>query len=395
MGGSAITPYAKRLVNKVLETGRISYGPFLRKFEDRFAELHNRKFAISAISGTSALQVALHAMKDKYGWKEDDEVIVPATTFIASANVVVQNRLRPIFVDVDPVYFHIDPKKIAEKITLRTRAIMPVHLCGLSCDMAPILKIARKHRLKIIEDSCEAVGVRSRGRPVGSRGDVACFSTYMAHLVTTGVGGLMLTNDPDLAVRMRSLVNHGRDSIYTSIDDDKGLRGTARFAVANRRFSFVTIGYSYRMTEFEGALGLAQLRDLSKNIQRRQRNAGYLLQKLEPLSEFLQLPRVPEYAEHAFMFFPIVVRSSRASRDVLVAWLEDHNIETRYLLPLISQPVYRREFRHAAREYPIAAHLDKNAFYIGCHPEMSYDELNYIVAVFYEFFTRNTNYVRP
>src|SRR3989344_2753723 len=198
-GGAIITPFAKRLVNQVLDSGRLSYGSFWRKFEEDFAELSQRKFAISANSGTSALQVTIHALKEIDGWKDGDEILVPAITFIASSNVVLQNNLVPVFVDVDPRMYHIDHKKIEEKITKKTRAIMPVHLFGISCDMEPILMLAKKYKLRIIEDSCEAMGVKHRGHPVGSLGDVACFSTYMAHLVTTGVGGFATTNDPKIA----------------------------------------------------------------------------------------------------------------------------------------------------------------------------------------------------
>lgn len=393
VGGAIITPYAKRLVNRVLDSGRLSYGPFLRRFEEKFALLCNRKFAVSANSGTSALQVALHALKEQDGWKDGDEVIVPAITFVATANVVLQNGLKPVFVDVDPRTYHIDPKKIEAKITARTRAIMPVHLFGVSCDMRPILAIAKKYKFRIVEDSCEAVGVEYRGKPVGALGDIACFSTYMAHLVTTGVGGLALTNDPELAVRMKSLVNHGRDSIYVSMDDDKNLRGSARFAVVDRRFSFVSVGYSYRMTELEGALGIAELKYLKKNIALRQRYAEYLLRGLKPYARYLQLPTVPPHAEHAFMMFSLVIKDPRISRDELVGWLEDHNVETRYMMPIINQPTYKKMFGDLESQYPVARHINHRGFYIGCHPEMTKKELNYILAVFAEFFRKTGLFV--
>lgn len=388
VGGAIITSYAKRLVNRVLNSGRLSYGPFLRRFEIEFARICGRKFAVSANSGTSAMQVALHAFKERDGWKSGDEVIVPAITFVATANVVLQNGLKPVFVDVDPKTYHIDPKKIEGKITKRTRAIMPVHLFGASCDMAPIIRLAKRRGLRVVEDSCEAVGVKYRGKPVGSLGDIACFSTYMAHLVTTGVGGLALTNDPDLAVRMKSLVNHGRDSIYVSMDDDKGLRGEARFAVADRRFSFVSAGYSYRMTELEGALGIAGLRYLKKNIVLRRRWAQYLLEGLKPYARFMQLPSVPPHAEHTYMMFSFVIKDPRISRDELVGWLEDHNVETRYMMPLINQPIYKKMFGDLEPQYPVAAEINHRGFYIGCHPEMTKKELDYILAVFREFFKK-------
>src|SRR5262249_5744359 len=151
-------------------------------------------------SGTSALQIALAALKEVYGWQDGDEVLVPALTFVATPNVVFYNNLKPVFVDVDPQYFTIEPSKIEAKITPRTRAVMPVHIGGLPCDMDPILELACRHDLRIVEDSAEAMFSCYRGRPVGSFGDVGCFSTYVAHMLVTGVGGVCTTNDPGLIV---------------------------------------------------------------------------------------------------------------------------------------------------------------------------------------------------
>ena len=389
VGGGVISPYAKKLVNKVLDSGRLSYGPFLRKFEEEFGKLCDRKFVISSNSGTSSLQVAIHALKEIYNWKDGDEILLPAVTFVASSNTIIQNNLRPVFVDVDPKMYHIDPKKIEEKITPRTRAIMPVHLFGISCDMKPILALAKKHKLRIIEDSCEAVGVKYHDKMVGSLGDVACFSTYMAHLVTTGVGGFAATNDPKIAVKIRSLVNHGRDSIYIAADDDKNLKGKAKFAMADKRFSFESVGYSYRLTEFEGALGVAALKEFKANLKLRQNFADYLIKGLKTFEKFLQLPSWPSHSEHAFMMFPLVIIDKNISRDKLIHYLEDHNVETRYLLPLINQPVYIKIFGNLEPRYPVAANLNKNGFYIGCHPEMKKSDLDYIIKVFGNFFTEH------
>ena len=388
VGGVRITPLAKRYVNRVLDSGRLTYGPFLRRFETEFARLHKRRFAVSLNSGTSALQVAVHAMKEMYGWKDGDEIIVPALTFIATSNVVIQNNLRPVFVDIDPKTYHLDPAKIEAAVTRRTRAIMPVHVFGVSADMPPILAIARRRKLRVIEDSCEAAFVNHRGEPVGSQGDIACFSTYQAHLVTTGVGGILATNDPAIAVKARSLANHGRDSIYIAMDDDRGKRGKALAEVVDRRFSFVSIGYSYRLTELERALGMAELAHWKEALAKRRANAEYLLKGLAPYSAMLQLPSWPDHSEHAFMMFPIVIRDRRIKKSALTRCLETWNIETRDMLPLLNQPVYRRMFGNIEPKYPGAAWVRKNGFYIGCHPGLSRSDLLYTVAVFKEFFRR-------
>lgn len=386
VGGMVLTPLHKRLVAQVLDSGRLSYGPFLKSFEAKFAKLHDRRFAVSANSGTSALQVAVHALKEINGWKDGDEVIVPALTFIASSNVVLQNNLKPVFIDIDPRTYHLDPAKIEAKITKRTRAIMPVHLFGLSADMKPIMAIARKRRLRVIEDSCEAMFVTYRGDPVGSQGNIACFSTYMAHLITTGVGGFLCTDDPNIAAKARSLVNHGRDNIYIAADDDSGLNSRALKQVMSRRFNFVSVGYSYRLTELEGALGLAELAGWRKNLAVRHRNAEYLSRGLKPYRTRLQLPWWPSYSEHGFMMFPIVVKTDTFTRDDLTGWLEHWNVETRPLMPLLNQPIYQKLFGNLEPKYPVATWARKNGFFIGCHPELGKVELDYVIEVFRRFF---------
>ncbi|MDP3735688.1 MAG: DegT/DnrJ/EryC1/StrS family aminotransferase [bacterium] len=386
-GGAVISPYAKRLVNRVLDSGRLSYGPYLKRFEREFARMHDRRFGIVCSSGTAALQIALHALKEHDRWKDGDEVLVPAVTFIATSNVVLHNNLRPVFVDIDPTTYNIDPRLIEARITPRTRAIMPVHLFGLSADMLPIRRIARRHNLRIVEDSCETAGVHYRGKPVGSMGDIACYSMYIAHLVTTGVGGMILTNDPELVVRCRSLMNHGRDAIYIAPDDDRGKRGTALQEVVARRFNFVSVGHSHRVTEMEGALGVAQLRELPATLRLRQRHAARLLAGLAPYREHLVLPRWPTHSEHAFMMFPIVVREeSPIKRDELVEHLEEWNIETRPIFPLLNQPVYKKLFGDIERDYPVAERIVRDGLFIGCHPEMGREDVEYVLAVFRKFF---------
>ncbi|TSC69204.1 MAG: Uncharacterized protein G01um101466_148 [Parcubacteria group bacterium Gr01-1014_66] len=387
-GGAIISPLAKKLVMQVLDSGRLSYGPFLKKFEQEFAHLHARQFAISANSGTSALLVAVQALKELGNWQDGDEILVPAITFIATSNVILQNRLKPVFVDVDLRTYNIDPADIEKRITSRTRALMPVHLFGLSAEMREIMRIARTHKLRVIEDSCETTGVAYRGRPVGSMGDIACFSTYIAHLINTGVGGMALTNDPKLAVKMRSLVNHGRDAIYIAPDDDRNRKGKLLKEVMDRRFSFVNVGHSFRLTEMEGALGLAELKTLSKNIKLRQRYAARLHRGIEPYAEFLQLPLIPPHTEHAFMMFPILVRDSRISRDDLTFHLEQWNIETRPIFPILNQPIYQKLFGNLEPKYPIASKLMRDGFFIGCHTEMTHDDVEYVLDVFKEFFSR-------
>lgn len=388
VGGFKIGPLEKRYILDALKNQRLSYGPYLRGFEKEFAKAHKRKFAIFTNSGTSALQVSLHALKELYKWRDGDEILVPALTFPATVNIVLQNNLEPVFVDVTGEFYDIDPQKIEEKIGKRTKAIIPVHIGGQPCDMEPILKIAKKHKLKILEDSCETMFVKYKGESVGSWGDASCFSTYAAHIIVTGVGGFATTNDPQLAILIKSLVNHGRDGIYISMDDDQTENLGELFRIVDRRFNFILPGYSYRGTELEGAIGLAQLKRKDEIVKKRQENAAYLTQGLREFAEFLQLPKPRAGSEHAFMFYPILIINERIKREELVFFLEEHHIETRYLLPLLNQPVYKKIFGNIEKKYPVASYVARNGFYIGCHPELSKSDLAYVIENFRKFFKR-------
>ena len=378
----------KEYILDTLKKNRLSYGAYTAEFEKKFAQHHQRKFAIFCNSGTSALQAGLHALKIKHNWKDNDEVIVPALTFVASVNVILQNRLKPVFVDVESNYYGIDPQKIEEKISKKTKAIMPVHLFGLPCDMNPIIKIAKKYNLSVIEDSCETMFARYRGNSVGSWGEVSCFSTYAAHLLVTGVGGFATTNDPDLAVIIKSLFNHGRDGIYTTLEDTLLARGKPGQLkqIVTRRFNFIYQGYSYRATELEGAIGLAQIERWKEIIGGHQKNAVYLTYRLKAFSEYFQLPAVRPGATHAFMMYPLVIKApKKVDREQLIMFLEKNMIETRYLLPLLNQPVYTRLWGNLEKQYPVAKYIYNNGFYIGCHQDLTRSDLNYVVSKFEEY----------
>jgi dTDP-4-amino-4,6-dideoxygalactose transaminase len=337
-------------------------------------------------SGTSALSIAIACLKEVHGWKDGDEVLVPALTFVATANVVLEHNLIPVFVDCDSKTYNIDPGKIEEKITDRTRAIIPVHLFGLVADMDPVLEISKKHNLQILEDSCETIGVNYKGKKTGSFGDISCFSTYIAHLVVTGVGGFAVTSNEKYAEILRSLANHGRDNIYTNIDDDKDIDGAGLQEVIKRRFRFVRRGYSFRATEMEAAIGVGQLERLQDVLGPRQKNAALLIEYLSQFTEWIQLPSYdPDVQEHAFMMFPIVVHiSAPFTKDEFILFLEQWNIETRDMLPLINQPVYAGMNINQS-EYPVAHWVNTSGFYIGCHQGLEDKDLQYMRDVFVQF----------
>jgi len=387
VGGPDVSGNERAYVNDVLKTGRLSYGPYLKRFEKEFARLHGVRFAVMVNSGTSALEMAVACLKEVYTWKDGDEVLCPALTFVATSNVIIANGLKPVFVDVDPRTYNIDPKKIEKAITKRTRAIMVVHLFGQPAAMDAIQKIAKKHKLRIIEDSCETMFAKYAGKSVGSLGDIGCFSTYTAHILVTGVGGLAVTDNPKYAEILRSLANHGRDNIYISIDDDKNLSKNSLKEVIARRYNFIRRGYSYRVTELEGAIGCAQLERRKELIAKRQANAAFFQKHLAEFSEHLQLPWWPKQADHVFMVYPIVIKeSSPITKEELTSFLEEHNVETREMVPLINQPYLIKLFGNLEKRFPVARHINNKGLYIASHHMLTKKERAYIIRVFKGFF---------
>lgn len=378
VGTFTVNPKMRGLVEQVLDTGRISYGPLSRELERRFAGIHGCLYGVLSNSGTSSLQGALQALKELYGWQDGDEVITQSVTFVATVNIILHNNMRPVLVDVDECY-GMDPALLEQAITPKTRAIIPVHLFGQPCDMTAIQEIADCHRLKVIEDSCETMFADHDGQMVGSWGDVGCFSMYVAHLLTAGVGGIATTNNPELAAKMRSLVNHGRDGIYISIDDDDKLKGEALNEVISRRFAFESMGHSFRITELEAALALGQLDDWPEMIAARQDNAAYLSEGLADLEEqgYITLPKHRPYTQHAYMMYPIVAQGVDDKWD-LCNHLEAHGVETREMLRLTDQPVYKGLWN--PQDYPMAEWVNRYGFYVGCHQNLSTKDLDQIIT---------------
>lgn len=374
LGTFTATSEMRELIDGVLSTGRLSYGPLCREFEKGFARAHGRDFGCLSNSGTSSLQVALQAMKELYGWADGDEVIIPATTFVATANIVYHCKMIPVLVDVDPLYYAIDPSLIRDKITSRTRAIIPVHPFGQGADMPAIMDIAQWKGLRVIEDSCEAMFVKVGDKYVGAWGDVGCYSTYVAHIITGGIGGIGITDDVDLAYKMRSLVNHGIDVTQLPI----GQVYDPTFL--SRHFLFSSIGHSFRVTELEAALLLPQLKQGPDIVNTRRAVAFGIYTRLMRYKEWLELPTIRPGSEHAFMVYPLVLKHQ--FKEPIMRFLRKHGIECRDLLPLTTQPCYDFD----PREYPVSDNLNERGFYIGCHQDLTVDQLDHMGNVFYQWF---------
>lgn len=374
LGTFKATPKMYTLVNQVLDTGRLSYGPLCGEFEARFALQHECKYGILANSGTSALQAALQAMKELYGWQDGDEVIVPALTFVATVNIVYHCGLQPVLADICPDDYSINPFEVELKVTDRTRCIIPVHPFGQPARMKEICTLGHLYSLKVIEDACEAMFVACDGKSVGAWGDAAAFSMYVAHLITTGIGGLITTSDEDLGLRIRSLVNHGIDV--------QGLPTAAHYDPTHlgRIFRFTARGHSFRVSELEAAIGLPQLDDWWQMIDKRQENAAYLSGGLYSLNDHLQLPTVRDNADHAFMVYPIVMRHE--PKTDIMRHLAEHGIEVRDMLPLTTQPCYDFD----PEDYPVANWVNQNGFYCGVHQDLDKSNLDYLLEVIHGYF---------
>ena len=258
-------------------SGWITQGPKVKEMETLFAERHQVKHALAVSNCTTALHLALVAL----GIKEGDEVLVPAFTWVSTANAIMYCNAIPVFVDVDPVTFNIDVNQIAAKITSKTKAIIPVHLFGLCADIDAIKIIAPQ--LKIVEDGACAAGAALNGKPAGSLGDIGCFSFHPRKSVTTGEGGMLTTNDDALAAKLDMLRNHG-----ASISEEQRHKGPKPYILPE----FDLVGYNYRMTDLQGAMGVVQLKKLDKFIDERQSWANYYHKELSKIS-WLRTPQYP------------------------------------------------------------------------------------------------------
>lgn len=380
VGFASVTDIEKKYVMDALDNERLSQGKYVAKFEKEFARAHGKKYGVMCNSGTSALHLALETLKEVDGWDENTEVLVPAITFIATSNSCLHAGLKVTFVDVEPDTYNMNPKEIEKHITPNTKCIIPVHTFGMPCNMKAIMEIARKNNLRVIEDCAEAHFARVDGQPVGSFGDITAFSTYVAHTITTGIGGVMCTSDSAFMEILRSLVAHGRACTCERCiaSDGKTVCPKRMQTELDRRFSFVRMGYSYRVGEIEGALGLAQLERKDEIMGKRHENADYLIQGLEKYEDLIQLPRHPENIEHTYMMFPIVIqKNSGIDMKDMVKYLEKCNIETRPMLPLLNQPIYKEIFGDIEKDYPVAEYIDHNGFYIGCHHGLTKEQLDY------------------
>ena len=350
-----ITPESKKYVAEAMETGWISSaGKYIGEFEEQFAKFLGVKHAITTTSGTTAIHLALVAL----GIGPGDEVIVPDFTMMGSVLPVLYCGATPIFVNAEPEAFNIDPDLIEAKITKKTRAIMPVHIYGHSADMDPILAIAKKHSLPVIEDAAEAHGASYKGRLCGSMGDMGCFSFYGNKIVTTGEGGMVVTNDDTLAARAKKL----KDLAHSE----------------KKRFWHEEVGYNYRMTNLQAALGVGQLKHIDEFIAKKQWMANQYRKGLKGIKG-LRLPIEKENAKNVYWMYGVLVEDDfPLSRDELRAKLKEKGIDTRdFFYSSASQPVLK-SLPSAKEKFPVSQMLSERGLYLPSGLALTEEQMTYV-----------------
>jgi dTDP-4-amino-4,6-dideoxygalactose transaminase len=390
VGTVAVGEDGKRRVMEALERGRISGGKYVQEFEEAFAAYHGLKYGIAVSSGTDADAVACATLLDR-GAQRGDEVVVPALTFISVANAVLHAGLVPRFADVDADSYNLDPSSAEAAITPRTRAIMAVHNFGRPAPMAELGDIARRHDVTLLEDAAEAHGARYRGVLVGTFGALATYSFYVAHILTTGEGGMVITDDAELARLCRSIRAHGRacdckvcvlnvDSSYCPLRYKYG-------EDTDIRFHFERVGFSSKMNELEAALGLEQVANMDDIVRARQERLAFYNERLAKYEDVLKLFRPGPDEEISPLCYPLVVKENAPfERFQLTKYLEQRGVETRPAFGCIptQQPAYRW-MGHREGEFPGAEYVGSRGFYIGCHQNITDDDAAYVVDVFEEF----------
>jgi len=350
----------KKYLAKCIDKNWISSdGFFVKEFEEKFGKYVGKKYGVAVSSGTAALEVAVGCLELELG----DEVIMPSFTIISCANAVVNYGGTPVFVDSEPETWNIDADKIEEKITKKTKAIMVVHIYGHPCDMDPILKIAKKHKLKVIEDSAEAHGAKYKGKRCGSFGDISCFSFYGNKIINTGEGGMVLTDDEKYAKRAKFLRNLGFNE--------------------EKRFYHIELARNYRLTNLQAAIGVAQLKNIEKLVNIKIKNAQKYTKLLGDVGG-LRLPIEKEWAKNVYWMYGVVLdRSTGFNAKTFAKKLMEKGVQTRpFFYPLHSQPLWGKlRIKIKKGKYPVAEYIEKQGLYLPSGLALKDEEIKKVCGI--------------
>lgn len=340
----------ENVVEAVKSSWISSKGKFIPEFEDAFAEYCGVKYGVTCSNGTAALHLALAAL----GIRKGDEVLVPTLTFVATANVVVYTGAKPVFVDSDHEYWCIDPERIREAVNKRVKAMIPVHLYGHPCDMGAVMKVAEDNGLFVVEDAAEAHGGEYKGWKVGGIGDVGCFSFYGNKILTTGEGGMCVTDNEELADKMRILRDHGMNP--------------------HKKYWHDIIGFNYRMTNIHAAIGVAQLKKIDTIIEKKRRIAEWYRKELREMEGLTQHPEMP-WAKNVYWMYSILVEKDFSmGRDELIRKLRERGVDTRpFFHPIHELPMYRTGDR-----FPISEELASKGVNLPSSANLSQEDVSNI-----------------
>lgn len=366
-GDLKIGDTARRYIQRALDKNWVSEGDNVREFEQGFARKFGYKHAMATSSGTDACICACASLYG-CGAQRGDEIIVPALTFVATANAVLAAGFIPRFVDIELETLNIDPSKIERAITRKTRAIFPVHLMGKMVPMDTVMQIAKSHRLKVVEDSCEAHGAQYKEKMVGTFGDMATFSFYVAHLIVAGEGGMVVTDNDYIADIIRSVRTHGRPpgSIY---------------------FNFQRVGFNSRMNDMEAAIGLEGLENFDETWKKRRRNLEYLLMFVSDLEKYCHFIKEEPFEVVSPHAFPLVLKDPKHKRNKLYNYLESKGIQCKTLfgsLPTQHKAFHFLDYKYG--DFPVAEYVGENGLHFGIHQYLTAEDLVYISDTLKDYF---------
>jgi CDP-6-deoxy-D-xylo-4-hexulose-3-dehydrase len=391
----ARTIYGKEEVTAVMrvlaDPGKIVAGPHVREFEERVAKLLGKKYGVMTNSGSAANLIALEVLDLPAG----SEIITPALTYSTTVAPILQKNLKPVFVDVEPEKYNIDAAQVERRITKKTKAIVAPSLVGNFPDLAELRRIAKKHELWFIEDSCDTLGGSFHGKPSGYFSDISTTSFYASHIVTAaGGGGIVCFNDPRLARRAKVMANWGRESaLFGSYEQSEEIKRRFSYKLNgmpyDAKFVFSEIGYNFQPLELSAAFGLEQLKRLPEFVRRRRRNFQELIRFFKSYDRFFALPREERNTKTVWLAFPLIVKNSAPfTRYEIARYLEEHNIQTRPVMTgnILRQPGFWKALASQRKErFPGADRVMENAFLIGCHQGLVPAQLSRLKLVFREF----------
>lgn len=358
-----------RMVEEAIQRGMLwAIGPNIERLEEALSQYIGARYAMAFNSGTSALHATLLAC----GIGQGDEVIVPSFTFIATANAPLFVGAKPVFADIEEKTYGLDPEDVERKITPKTKAILPIHYGGLPCLIPELKRIAEKHNLLLIEDAAESIGASVDGKKVGSFGSAAILSFCANKVITTGEGGAIVTDSPEIYEKLKLIRSHGRAE-------------TANYFSSTEYMDYVALGYNFRMSDITAALGVAQLKKIDEIIKMRRKNAERLSAKLSQIGE-IGLPYSPDSYSHVYQMYTIQVRDGREKRDALATYLAQKGVMTKvYFYPVHLTHYYRNELGYRC-ELPTTERVSEQVLTLPMYPAMTEEEINYIAGEVITFF---------